>query len=49
MLLLPLGAILISLAVSAYALYKGWKQPVIRLLVLTLFFSAWSRLFFSGA
>ena len=38
MLVLPLGAILISLLVSAYALYKGWKQPVIRLLVIVLLF-----------
>ena len=35
LLILPFGAILISLLVSAYVLYKGWKQVVIRILVLT--------------
>jgi hypothetical protein len=34
LLFLPIGAILISLLVSAYALYKGWKHAVIRILVL---------------
>ena len=40
MLLLPISALLMLLAVSAYAFYKGWRQPVIRILLLTLFFLA---------
>ncbi len=38
MLLLPFGAILFSLLVSAYAVYKGGKQPIIRFLVIALLF-----------
>ena len=40
LLLLPIGALLVSLLVSAYALYKGWKQAVIRILVLFFLVSA---------
>ncbi len=40
LLILSIGAILVSLLVSAYALYKGWKQAVIRVLVLFFLVSA---------